>query len=89
MEGRVREEKGGRREREEEKLTLPLSTLCLFLCSGDDEKIFLVYKKALLSYTYAFLFRDRLDGSLRGTAMLGINRREKYTTIKVYIIIII
>lgn len=36
----------------------------------------------LLSYSYVLLFRDMIDGSLRGMMLLGFVRTEEYTTIK-------
>ena len=35
-----------------------------------------------LSYSYIFLFRDKIDGSLRGMFLLGYNRSEEHTTIQ-------
>ena len=36
-----------------------------------------------LSFSYIFLFRDKIDGSLRGMMLLGYNRSEEHTTIKI------
>ena len=38
--------------------------------------------KAFLNYTYVILFRDKIDGSLRGLTAIGIKRYEKYTEMK-------
>ena len=33
-----------------------------------------IFHKILLQYTYAALFRDKVDGSLRGMTLLGFDR---------------
>ena len=38
--------------------------------------------KGFLNYTYFMLFRDKMDGSLRGIAAIGIKCYEKYTELK-------
>ena len=41
------------------------------------------YKKVFLSYSHAFLCRDRDDGSLRGVTLIAVDRKPTYTVTKV------
>ena len=42
-----------------------------------------MYKRVLLSYSHVLFCREKLDGSLRGLVLLGVDRKEKYTVLKV------
>jgi len=40
--------------------------------------------KVMLGFTHIMLCRERVDGSLRGIMLMGIEHKEKYTIMKVY-----
>jgi len=48
-----------------------------------------IFHKILLQYTYVALFRDKIDGSLRGIMLIGIDREvvegKKCTIVKVWL----
>ena len=48
-----------------------------------------IFHKILLQYTYVALFRDKIDGSLRGLMLIGIDREivegKKCTIVKVWL----
>ena len=50
---------------------------------GKDRKI-AAFHKFLLNLSHVIMFRDKIDGSLRGIFMTSINHFEKYTTIRTY-----
>ena len=58
-------------------------SLCSFLCRMEN------FQKVLRSYKYVFMYRDCLDGSLRGMFLMGLDRHnaegERFTVMKVWI----
>ena len=48
-----------------------------------EEKLLELYRKVLLSYSHILLCRERLDGSLRGLVLLGLERKPTYSLLKV------
>lgn len=47
-----------------------------------QQKALRMYDKVLRSYSHILFCRDRLDGSLRGLMLLGVDRKETYTVFK-------
>lgn len=49
---------------------------------GGKNKTIKFLHSALLNYSYIMLYRDKIDGSLRGITTIGFNRLKEYTVIK-------
>jgi hypothetical protein len=47
-----------------------------------DKQLF-VYRNVLLSYSHVLFCREKLDGSLRGVVLLGVEHKTSHTLLKV------
>ena len=72
---------GGERGRGGEERGVRLIGSFGLLCRR--ERLLKVYEKTLHSYSHILLCRERVDGSLRGLMLIGIDRKPSYTLIKV------
>ena len=53
------------------------------LRGGGKNQAIAAFHKTVLSLSHVIMFRDKIDGSLRGVFMINVNHFEKYTTIRV------
>ena len=54
----------------------------IVFCSGDKDQTISFLHKGFLNYSHMVLFREKIDGSLRGVIMIGIDHFNDYTTLK-------
>ena len=45
--------------------------------------MYALYRRVLLSYSHILLCREKLDGSLRGIVLLGLEYKKTHTLVKV------
>jgi hypothetical protein len=49
----------------------------------EQSHYFAIYRKTLLSYSHILLCREKLDGSLRGLVLMGLQYKKTHTVLKV------
>ena len=48
------------------------------------DQVFAMYQKTLQKYSHVVLCREKLDGSLRGLVLVGLEYKKTHTVLKVY-----